>query len=418
MDAFRIVGGNELKGIVKLSGAKNAALPIMVATLLAPGKTVLRNVPDLMDVATMSDLLRLLGTEVEYTNNVLTVDTSGVNKWEAPYDLVKTMRASVYVLGPLLARFGQARVSLPGGCAWGPRPVDLHIKGMQELGAEIDVEHGYIVAKAKRLKGARIYFDISSVGATGNVMMAAVLAHGTTQIENASREPEIVALAKFLKKMGAHVAGEGTDTIEIEGVKMLSNQEEEIIPDRIETGTYMAAAALTGGEVAIEKCIPEHVSAVTAKLREAGIQIEEKRMSLLVKAHKHLKPVDLTTAPYPGFPTDLQAQMMAALSIAKGTSIITETIFSDRFTHVPELQRLGADIKVDENVAVITGVKKLSGAPVMATDIRASAALILAGLVAEGETTISRIYHIDRGYERIEEKLTSLGAEIERIREE
>ena len=418
MNAFRIVGGKELTGTVKISGAKNAALPIMVATLLAPGKTILHNVPDLKDVATMSDLLRLLGAEIEFRENVLTVDTSNVTKTEAPYELVKTMRASIYVLGPLLARFGRAKVSLPGGCAWGPRPVDLHIKGMQELGAEIDVEHGYIVAKAKRLRGARINFDISSVGATGNVMMAAVLAQGTTHIENASREPEIVALAKFLKKMGAHVAGEGTDTIEIEGIGTLSNQEEKIIPDRIETGTFMAAVAITGGEATVEDCIAEHVSAVTAKLNQAGVQIEEEKTALHIKAPKHLDPVDVTTAPYPGFPTDLQAQMMALLSIADGTSVITETIFSDRFNHAPELQRLGADVKVDENVAVVTGVESLSGAPVMATDIRASAALVLAGLVAEGETTISRVYHIDRGYENIEGKLRNLGAQIERIREE
>ncbi|UCE19626.1 MAG: UDP-N-acetylglucosamine 1-carboxyvinyltransferase [Gemmatimonadota bacterium] len=417
MDAFRIIGGNKLQGTVTISGAKNAALPIMVATLLTSGKSVLRNVPNLRDVATMSKMLRLLGAQVTFEKNVLTVDTSKVNKWEAPYELVKTMRASVYVLGPLLARFGQARVSLPGGCAWGPRPVDLHIKGMQKLGAEVDVEHGYIVARAKRLKGAHIYFDISSVGATGNIMMAATLARGTTRIENAAREPDIVALAFFLRKMGARIEGEGTDTIEIEGVDNLSPQEEEIIPDRIEAGTFMGAAAITGGEVILENCIPEHVNAFTEKLRESGVQIEEGENSMRVKTSRGLQPVHVTTAPYPGFPTDLQAQMMSLLSIAEGTSVITETIFTDRFNHAPELQRLGADITVDENVAVITGVEKLSGAPVMATDIRASAALVLAGLVAEGETTISRVYHIDRGYERIEEKLSSLGANIERMRE-
>jgi len=417
MDAFRIVGGGTLKGTVRMSGAKNAALPIIVATLLAPGKSILRNVPDLRDVATISKLLRLLGAKVTFDENVLTVDTTGVNTWEAPYELVKTMRASVYVLGPLLARFGRARVSLPGGCAWGPRPVDLHIKGMQELGAEITVEHGYIVAQAERLTGARIHFDVSSVGATGNVMMAAVLARGITLIENAAREPEIAALADFLKKMGAHIEGEGTDTIKIEGVDGLSPHEEGIIPDRIEAGTFMAAAAITEGDVTIEACVPEHVRAFTAKLVEAGVQIDEGEDHVYVDASKGLKPVDVTTAPYPGFPTDLQAQMMAVLSIARGTSVITETIFPDRFNHAPELRRLGADIRVDENVAIITGVKGLSGAQVMATDLRASAALVLAGLVAEGETRISRVYHIDRGYERIEEKLSGLGARIERIDE-
>ncbi|MFQ6093938.1 MAG: UDP-N-acetylglucosamine 1-carboxyvinyltransferase [bacterium] len=417
MDAFRIVGGKALKGTVRVSGSKNAALPIMVATLLAPGRSVLRNVPDLRDVATMSELLRLLGAEVEFKENVLTVDTSAADNPEAPYDLVRTMRASIYVLGPLVARLGRARVSLPGGCAWGPRPVDLHIKGLQELGAEIDVEHGYIVARAERLKGAHIHFDISSVGATGNVMMAAVLAQGSTRIENAAREPEVVALANFLKKMGAHIEGEGTDTIEIEGVDGLCPQEEQVVPDRIEAGTFMAAAAITHGKITVDECIPEHVSAFTAKLMETGVQIEERKSSITVKALEGAKPVEVTTTPYPGFPTDLQAQMMAVLSIADGSSVITETVFRDRFTHVPELRRLGAKIKVDENVAVVTGVKRLSGAPVMATDLRASAALVLAGLVAEGETHISRVYHIDRGYERIEEKLSRLGAQIERIQE-
>lgn len=418
MDTFRIIGGQALQGTVRISGAKNAALPVMVATLLASGKSVLRNVPDLRDVVTMSNLLGILGADIQFQENLLTVDTTHVHKWEAPYDMVKKMRASIYVLGPLLARFGKAKVSLPGGCAWGPRPVDLHIKGMRELGAEIDVQHGYIVARADRLQGARIHFDVSSVGATGNVMMAAVLARGTTRIENAAREPDIIALAGFLRKMGAHIDGQGTDTIEIEGVDSLSPAEDGIIADRIVAGTFMAAAAITGGTVTLADCVPEHVSGFTAKLMEAGVTVEEDENAISVKASERIQPVNVTTAPYPGFPTDLQAQMMAVLSIAEGTSVITETIFPDRFNHAPELQRLGANIKVDENVAVINGVKKLSGAPVMATDIRASAALVLAGLVAEGETTISRVYHIDRGYEQIEKKLSALGAQIDRIQEE
>ncbi len=417
MDAFRITGGHELNGTVTISGAKNATLPIMVATLLAAGKSTLRNVPDLRDVATLSKLLKVLGAKIEFRKNVMTLDMAPVDKWEAPYELVKTMRASVYVLGPLVARFGQARVSLPGGCALGPRPVDLHIKGMQALGADVEIEHGYIMAKAKRLKGARIHFDISSVGATGNVMMAATLAQGTTRIENAAREPDIVALAGFLKKMGARITGEGTDTIEIEGKENLSPAEESIIPDRIETGTIMAAAAITGGRVKIEGCIPEQVGAFTVKLKEAGVDVEEGGDFISIKAPGRVRSVDITTAPYPGFPTDLQAQMMALLSVAEGTGIITETIFPDRFNHAPELKRMGADIKVDKNVAVVTGVKKLSGAPVMATDLRASAALVIAGLVAEGETKISRVYHIDRGYELFEKKLSGLGAQIERISE-
>lgn len=417
MDKFIVVGGNKLRGKVGVSGAKNAALPLMAATILCPGKSVIENVPALRDVETMSHLLRILGAEVVLEDHVLTLDTIACNGHEAPYELVKTMRASIYVLGPLLARHGRARVSLPGGCAWGPRPVDFHIRGMQALGAEVELEHGYIVAQAKKLKGAQIHFDIPSVGATANLMMAATLARGTTVIENAAREPEIVQLADFLVKMGARVDGAGTDRVEVEGVHSLHPARERIIPDRIETGTFMVAVAITRGKAEVEGCVPEYVASLVAKLREVGVKVEERGSSILVEAPFGLKAVDITTAPYPGFPTDLQAQMMALMSVARGSSLITETVFYDRFTHVAELRRLGADIKVDGNVAVVTGVRRLSGAPVMATDLRASAALVLAGLVAEGETEISRVYHIDRGYERIEEKLSALGAEIRREKE-
>lgn len=414
VDKFIIHGGKRLSGSVTISGAKNATLALMPATLLAGGTYRLSNTPDLRDVATMSSLLRTMGMEIAFHDHVLTIDTRGVNKFEAPYEHVKKMRASIYVLGPLVGRYGRARVSLPGGCAWGPRPVNLHIEGLRKLGAEIDIEHGYIIARAPKLKGANIHFDISSVGATGNVMMAAVLAKGTTVISNAAIEPEITALAEFLVKMGAKIDGIGTNRLEIEGVEELHPVDVETIPDRIEAGTFLVAAAITGGEVTLESVNPGHFEAVTAKLQDAGCVVEIQESRVRLKAPQELKPVDATAVIYPGFPTDMQAQWIALMSVANGTSIVTDTIYLDRFKHVPELQRLGADIEMKENAAIVRGVKHLTGAKVMSTDLRASASLILAGLVAEGETHVLRVYHLDRGYEAIEKKLQALGADIER----
>ena len=417
MDRIIIEGGQRLAGEVTISGAKNAALPIMAATLLAPGAFKLRNVPSLADVRTMGHVLRVLGAAVEHHNHSMTIDTTNARYHEAPYELVKTMRASVCVLGPTLARLGKARVSLPGGCAWGPRPVDFHIRAMKELGASVEIEHGYIVASCSHLEGATIHFDTSSVGATENAMMAATLAQGTTVIENAAREPEIGALADFLRAMGADVKGDGTGTIVVEGGNELHPADVEIISDRIETGTFMVAIAVTGGDVLMKGARLGHATAVAMKLREAGADIAEEDGGLRVRGPVWPKAVNVTTAPYPGFPTDMQAQFMALMTVADGSSVITETIYSDRFSHVPELKRLGADISLDRNIAVVSGVPKLSGAKVMATDLRASAALILAGLVAEGETEVSRVYHIDRGYEAIEKKLAALGARITRVKE-
>jgi UDP-N-acetylglucosamine 1-carboxyvinyltransferase len=351
---------------------------------------------------------------IHQEGDVLHLETTGVRAGEAPYELVKTMRASVYVLGPLLARFGTARVSLPGGCAWGPRPIDLHLKGMKALGAEIDIDHGYVVARAAELHGADIHLDIASVGATGNILMAAVGARGTTRIRNAAREPEIPALADFLNAQGASISGAGTGQIVIEGGRPLRPAPCRIIPDRIEVGTYMIAGAMTGGDVTVSGACPDHVNALTAKLREAGAQVTITEDSIRVVGGAKPLPIEITTDFYPGFPTDLQAQMMAMQSIATGTSIITDTVYLDRFTHVAELHRLGADIQLNRNVAVVRGIDHLSGARVMATDLRASAALILAGLVAQGETHVSRVYHIDRGYQRIEDRLTRLGAQVRR----
>jgi UDP-N-acetylglucosamine 1-carboxyvinyltransferase len=416
MDGIEIVGGTRLSGEVTISGAKNAALPIMTASLLIPGKTRLENVPNLRDVHTMLELLRLLGVDGSFENNTLLLDASKITQTEAPYDLVRQMRASIYVLGPLLTRFGRARVSLPGGCAWGPRPVDLHLKGMELLGAKITLDHGYIVATCDRLRGARIPFDISSVGATGNVMMAASLARGTTRIENAACEPDIVALADFLIAAGARIEGHGTKTIEIEGVDSLNPLTFENIPDRIETGTYLVAGAITGGDVVCTNVRVDHVGIVLSRLREMGCTVTAEGNRIRLLREGPIRATDLQTEVYPGFPTDLQAQFMALLCVAEGTGVITETIYPDRFTHVPELQRLGANITLHGNVATIRGVGSLQGTTVMSTDIRASSALILAGLVAGGTTKVSRIYHIDRGYERIEEKLSGLGATIRRIR--
>jgi UDP-N-acetylglucosamine 1-carboxyvinyltransferase len=417
MDKIVVEGGPRLEGQIQVSGSKNAALPIMAATLLAPGIFRLTNVPSLVDVKTMGHVLRVLGAQVEYCDHELTIDTTNCRYHEAPYELVKTMRASICVLGPILARLGRARVSLPGGCAWGPRPVDFHIRAMKDLGATVEIDHGYIVATADRLRGASIHFETSSVGATENAMMAATLAQGTTVIENAAREPEIDALAGFLRAMGAHVRGDGTGTIVIEGSDELHPADHPIIPDRIEAGTFMVAAAITGGDVLVAGARKDHTNAVVLKLRESGAEVEEEPGGIRVRGPVWPRSVNVTTAPYPGFATDMQAQFMALMTVADGSSVITETIYPDRFSHVPELRRLGADISVDRNVAVVSGVKRLSGAKVMATDLRASAALILAGLVADGETEVSRVYHIDRGYETIEKKLSGVGAKIRREKE-
>jgi len=418
MDKIVVVGGHPLKGSIRISGAKNAVLPVMTASLLADGDYRIQNTPNLRDVRTMARLLECIGVRVTLNEHTLHIHNATCSNFEAPYDLVKTMRASIYVLGPLVSRFGYARVSLPGGCAWGPRPVNLHIQGLKRLGAQIDIQEGYILAKAKRLQGARIAFDVPSVGATGNIVMAAVLANGTTAIDNAAQEPEITSLCRFLQKMGARIDGIGTEHLEIEGVDALHPADDSIIPDRIETGTFLVACHMTGGDVRLEGANPAHLVSVLHKLRDSGASIDEGKDWIRIQSNGSIQPVDISTSVFPGFPTDMQAQWMALMSIAQGSSIITDTIFFDRFTHVAELQRLGANITLDHNVAVIKGVNHLSGAPVMSTDLRASASLILGGLVAKGRTDISRVYHIDRGYEQIEKKLKALGAEIWRDEEE
>lgn len=413
-----VEGGAPLHGEVRISGAKNAVLPILCATLLADGPMTLRNVPHLHDVHTTARLLAELGARVgDDGPGVVHVDPTTVHSQVAPYELVKTMRASVLVLGPLLAKYGHAEVSLPGGCAIGSRPVDLHIKGLQSLGAEISVENGYIKARAKKLRGARHVFDIVSVGATENVLMAAVLAEGRTVLENAAMEPEIVDLAECLIAMGANIEGHGTGRIVVNGVDALRAAEHSVVADRIETGTFLVAAAMTGGRITATHARPDTMDAVIDKLKEAGAELDcdGDRITLDMQGRR-LRAVDITTAPHPGFPTDMQAQFMALNCVAEGVAVMNETIFENRFMHVNELLRLGADIRVDGHTAVVRGVRKLSGAPVMATDLRASASLILAGLVAEGETTIDRIYHLDRGYENIEGKLSALGARIRRER--
>ena len=416
MQQIVIQGGKSLKGKVRISGSKNAALPILAATILTDKKNIIRNVPMLRDIDTFCRLLTSLGTKIKKeTNKKVSADCSNISNLEAPYDLVKTMRASFLVMGPLLARFGEAKVSLPGGCAIGARPINLHLKGFQSMGAKIKIKDGYVLAKAKHLKGAKIYFDQPTVTGTENLMLAAVLAKGTSLIENAAREPEVVDLAKVLIKMGANIKGAGTDTIKIVGVAHLKGFDHNIIPDRIETGTFMIAAALTNGEIKILNCIPGNVKALIVKLQSAGVEITTKDNSLFVKGKHSIKPVNLVTSPYPGFPTDMQAQFMVLMTMAKGTSTISETIFENRFMHIAELKRMGADISIEGHTAMVKGAKKLSGAPVMATDLRASACLILAGLAAKGKTTISRVYHLDRGYEKIEEKFSALGASIKRI---
>ena len=420
MDKIVINGGRRLKGEVRVSGAKNAALPILASAILAGGTSVFRNVPKLMDVRTMAKLLRMLGADVadaDKTGYALSVATDGIRKFEAPYELVKTMRASVLVLGPLVARHGEAIVSLPGGCAIGARPIDQHLKGLEAMGAKITLAHGSVTARAKRLRGAAIVCDIPTVTGTENLMMAATLAKGRTTIENAAREPEVEELARVLNKMGARVQGAGTAVITIEGVDELQPIEHAIVADRIEAGTFMVAAALTRGDVLLRDCLPEHLDAVIAKLRSAGAEIVAEDGGLRVRGRADIQAVDITTQPYPGFPTDMQAQFMSLATRARGQSVITETIFENRYMHVSELARMGADIHVDGRTAVIRGVKKLTGAKVMASDLRASAALILAGLVAEGTTEVLRVYHLDRGYEHIEKKLQKLGADVKRAKD-
>lgn len=416
MDKIIIHGGRRLKGEVRISGAKNAALPLLFATLLAPGKHRLDNVPALRDIRTAEKLLTILGAEVEREGDVFSVDAGPVRSVEAPYDLVRTMRASVLVLGPLLARLGHARVSLPGGCAIGARPINLHLKGLEAMGARIELDHGYVEARAKRLRGARIYFDIPTVGGTENLLMAASLARGTTVLENAACEPEIVDLAAALTGMGARIEGAGTDRIIIEGVDELQPLRHTVMSDRIEAGTFMVAAAMTRGDVRLLGACQTDLEALIAKLREAGAEISLEDQALRVQGPRRIAPVSIKTQPHPGFPTDMQAQFMALMSIADGTSSITENVFENRFMHVCELQRLGAEIAIEGKTATVRGVKGLLGAPVMATDLRASACLVLAGLAADNTTEVSRIYHLDRGYERLEEKFRQLGARIDRAR--
>lgn len=417
MDKFIVTGPCRLEGAVTVSGAKNAMLPLMAASLLTTARCTLRNVPDLRDTRTMMKLLGVLGVPSSLRDGHLEIDATNVTSFEAPYELVRTMRASIYALGPLLARYGRARVSLPGGCAWGPRPVDLHIRGMMALGATVTIDHGYIDAAADRLRGAEIILSVPSVGATVNIMMAAVLAEGTTVIDNAAREPEIVELAAALEKAGARVTGAGTARITVEGVMEIGAIDHAVIPDRIEAGTFAAAAVITGGNIRIDGCRPDHLRAVIEKLRECGAEIVEREDHMVVTGPETIRSADVETGFYPAFPTDMQAQIMAVLARADGSGTIVEHVYPDRFTHVPELRRLGAKIHLDGSVAVVNGVAGFEGAPVMATDIRASSALILAALVAEGETTVLRVYHIDRGYERLERKLGELGAAITRVSE-
>lgn len=417
MDKLIITGGTRLEGEIRISGAKNAALPIIMGTLLVNEPVKICNIPHLNDITTTMELLGRMGVSITMDEKMsVEVDASTIDKYVAPYDLVKTMRASILVLGPLLARHGYAEVSLPGGCAIGSRPVNLHIRGLELMGADIVVENGYIKAKAERLKGAKIVFDIITVTGTENLMMAATLADGITILENAAKEPEVVDLANFLNSMGAKITGIGTDVITIEGVENLHGTTYKVLPDRIETGTFMVAAAVTGGRVKLKDTEPKYLDAVTVKLEEAGATITtgEDWIEVDMKGQR-AKPINIRTAPYPAFPTDMQAQFSILNALADGSSTITETVFENRFMHVQELQRMGSNIELQGNTAVITGVENLTGAPVMATDLRASASLVIAGLVAEGETVVERIYHIDRGYECIEEKLQQLGAVIRRV---
>ncbi len=414
MEKITIRGGNPLKGTVKINGAKNSALPLLAASLLTLGKNSFRDVPMLEDVATKCQLLSALGAKVETSQGIVEVNADNIDTFETPYDLVRKMRASVLVMGPLLARLGRARVSLPGGCNIGTRPIDLHLKGFMALGAEIIMGHGYIEAVAPQLTGGRIYLDYPSVGATENIMMAATVAQGTTTIENAAAEPEIVDLANYLNAAGAQIRGAGTNLIRIRGVEKLVGREYTVIPDRIETGTYIAAAAITGGELLLENVVSDHLKPVVAKYQEMGVQIEEVERGLKVNSSLPLAAVDVKTLPYPGFPTDMQAQTMALLALARGTSVVTESVFENRFMHVAELKRMNASIKIDGRSAVVEGVDFLSAAQVNASDLRAGAALVIAGLAAQGVTEVGNVHHIDRGYYRLVENLQSLGAEIKR----
>ncbi len=416
MQKLAIIGGTPLRGEVRISGAKNAALPILCAGLLTADDLHLTNLPDLHDVITMRRLLEQMGIVATPGASEITLNGAHVNKLEAPYDMVKTMRAAILVLGPLVARFGEAKVSLPGGCAIGSRPVNLHIKGLEAMGAEITIEHGYIHAKAKRLKGARIFFDIVSVTGTENLMMAAALADGVTVLENSAREPEVIDLADCLRAMGAKITGDGTDTITITGVEKLHGASHRIMPDRIESGTFLVAAAATGGSITLTNTRADILETVLEKLTEAGAKIEVNADTIRLDMSSRPKSVNVRTAPHPAFPTDMQAQFMALNCIADGTAMVVETIFENRFMHVQELRRLGAQIDVEGNTALVRGVERLEGAAVMATDLRASASLVIAALVAQGETVIDRIYHLDRGYEHIEAKLSKLGAQIRRIK--
>ena len=413
MPRIRVKKSGPLKGSVKIDGAKNAVLPIIAATLLANGRCVLKSVPNLRDVHVISDLLKHLGAEVTYENNILIVDSSTINTCEAPYELVKKMRASFLVMGPLLARFNHTKISMPGGCAIGTRPIDLHLKGFKALGADINMDHGFVEARAEKLTGNKLYLDFPSVGATQNIIMASVLAEGTTVIENAAEEPEIVDLANFLNEMGASVRGAGTNTIKIKGVSKLHGAEHTIIPDRIEASTYMVAAAMTKGDIVVENVIIDHLKQVIAKLSEAGATIIEGENSIRVIGNEKIKPIDIKTLPHPGFPTDVQAQFMAMLTLAEGTGVVIETVFENRFMHVTEFNRMGANIKIDGRSAVVNGVDNLVGADVTATDLRAGAALILCGLVADGITNIGEVYHIQRGYVDIDKKMRALGGDVE-----
>ena len=417
MDKLLITGGTRLTGEARISGAKNAALPILCAALLTREPVSFTNVPQLQDIRTLLALIAQMGVKVarDEAAGTVTLDASGLNNPVAPYERVKTMRASILVLGPLVARCGEARVSLPGGCAIGARPVDQHIKGLQAMGAQVKVEHGDIHAEVTRLKGARLFTDMVTVTGTENLMMAACLAEGETVIENAAREPEVVDLAKCLMAMGARISGAGTDVIRVQGVDALHGATHQIMPDRIETGTYLCAAAATGGDIRLTGTSSAYLDIVVDKLLDAGCEIDVERDEIRLRAPGRLKAVSLRTAPYPAFPTDMQAQFMAINCVAEGTAVIRETIFENRFMHAVELQRLGADIRIDGNTAVVTGVARLDGATVMATDLRASASLVVAGLVAEGETLIERIYHLDRGYEHLEQKLSALGAQVRRV---
>ena len=418
MDSLIIRGGVPLKGIVQISGAKNSALKLMCAALLTDEKLTLHNVPDLADITTMGSLLTQIGVKISSRqSNMLELQADNITDFVAPYELVRRMRASIIVLGPLLSRFGQAKISLPGGCAIGTRPVDLHLKALEKMGAKIEIVDGYVIAKAKKLRGAEIYFEKVSVGATENTLMAATLAEGETVLINAAQEPEIGDLIECLVKMGAKIEGAGTNKLRVQGVEELHGAEHNVVCDRIETGSFIAAAGITNGEIELVGARAEHLGAVLDKLTEAGINIEKTAAGIRVKSNGEIKPVNIITEPYPGFPTDMQAQLMALMTIANGSSTLEETIFENRYMHVPELCRMGAKIKVSGNHAIVTGVLKLQAAEVMATDLRASFSLVIAALAAQGETKINRVYHIDRGYDKVEEKLRKLGADIERVSE-